>query len=91
MYLYAYRRKRNVFGHRADITSCIARYHPETYTLQLLTQDRQALVDPTPWTNPRVEGPRPFYDWVKQYPTIWSLEPSDAFWFDEELAMDMGL
>jgi hypothetical protein len=89
MVLYAYRRQPAVFGDRADSLRCIARYHPETRTLQMLTADGRALLPPNVWY--AGESAADFYAWVRQYATIWSVDPTDAFWFDEELAMDEGL
>lgn len=69
---------------------CIARYHPETYTLQMLTTDGRALAEPILWNTPP-ETEQGFYAWVDLYKSIWSLNPEDAFWFDADLTMDVGL
>lgn len=98
MVYYAYRRALRVVertaGEDADWPSVyMARLDTDTGVFQLIGDQGQPVAPPVDWThsNRRTTSYEDLRSWVNQYPTLWSLNPKDAFWFDPELVVDEGL
>lgn len=67
----------------------VAQFDTETGIFQLRDHHGLPVAEPVHWRERNTSFH--FYEWVRMYQAIWSLDMRDAYWFDEAVAMDEGL